>query len=232
MGVKRAENKKNYHWEIWRWEVEYERVQKASVSRSYYITSTTNVYDFLSAFPEKRTAKEFLITDLMDFLVSLQREKGYSHNSCARIGHDIAAFWNWMRRYKDQNLPSMRCDSFEARRMQIPALTEQQFFRLVDACRSAEERQVLREALLGTPVREITKILGLKGQALPHRWNRFRKRAGVPWVTMRTLSKSYRGMLLRLGAKRLTELLGTRTYESLPEPRIPDNGNTLLELAP
>src|SRR5258708_32772968 len=114
MGVKRLNNKKNYHWQIWKWEVEYEKVQKASVSRSYYITSTTNVYEFLSAFPEKRTAKEFLITDLMDFLVSLQREREYSHNSCARVGHDIAAFWNWMRRYKDADLPNMRCDSFES----------------------------------------------------------------------------------------------------------------------
>jgi hypothetical protein len=214
VGIKRTTNKKNYHWEIWQWECEYERAQKASVSYIHYVTCTNNLYDFLSAFPEKRTAGEFLITDLMDHLVSIQRERKYSHNSCARVGHDIAAFWNWMRKYKNPDLPNMRCDAFDAKRRVVPVLSNQQFLKLVDACYTQNDRDILREALLGTKVGAIKVLFGIKGQSLSYRWKRIRNRAGLPWLTMRTLHKSYRGMILRLGAEALTKLVGER--EVLP----------------
>ena len=230
MGVKRVGNKKNYHREIWQWEVQYEAVQRASVSRDYYLTCTTNVYDFLCAYPDKRTAKEFQLSDVVDYLIGLQRTKGYSHNSCARVGHDIAAFWNWMRRYKDSNLPNMRCDSFETKRMSITALSEAQFLRLVDACVTDEDRFLLREALLGTKNKDIRARAQWTPMALAYRWNRLRKRANVDWVTIRTLSKSYRAMLLRLGAEQLSRLIGARSDVPTPLPTLPDRGGKELQV--
>lgn len=221
MGVKRENNKKNYHWEIWQWEVEYEKVQRMSVGKQHYYASTTNIYDFLCAFPEKRTAKEFLITDVMDYLTSLQREKEYSHNSCARIGHDIAAFWNWMRRYKDVNLPNMRCDSFETKQYKVTALTEGQFMKLCDACWTDEDREILREALVGTKNRALRRRHQWTPTALSYRWMRIRSRAGLPWLQYRLLNKSYRALLLRLGAAALTRLIGEHTDAALPIPSLP-----------
>lgn len=232
MGVKRVNNKKNYHWEIWQWEIEYERVQRASCAHDHYVNSTTNVYDFICAYPEKRTAKEFLITDLMDHLMSIQREKNYSHNSCARIGHDIAAFWNWMRRYKDVNLPNMRCESFETRPYQVPALSENQFMKLCDACFNDEDREILREGLIGTPAKTLRRRHQWTAMALSYRWRRIRTRAGVPWIQYRLLQKSYRALILRLGAAALTKLIGEHVSDGLPLPTVPYKGRRTKAIAP
>lgn len=230
MGIKREGNKKNYHWEIWQREIEYERVQQASVSYMTYHTSTTNVYDFLKTFPDKRYAKDFLITDVVDYLISLQRERKYSHNSCARVGHDIAAFWNWMRRYKDETLPNMRVESFIARRATVTALTESQFLKLCDGCWCDEDRTIFREALIGIAAGKTASSLGLTYQALRYRWNKIRVRAGLPFLQLKKLHRSYRGLILRLGADTLTRLVGERTSVEPPVPTIPDTKGTLLSV--
>lgn len=230
MGVKRGGLKKNYKWEIWQREVEYEKVQRASVSYTTYRTSTTHVYDFVCAFPEKRYAKDFLLTDVVDYLVGLQRS-GMSQNSCARIGHDIAAFWNWMRRFKDNTLPNMRAESFQVRPPSVTTLSEHQFLKLVDACFTQEDRTILRECLIGTSTSDLAEQLRLEYRALRYRWNRITKRAGLSHLQMRKMNKSYRNLVIRMGAASLTRLVGARTDEPLPEPATLDNeGRKLIPL--
>ena len=190
-----------HEWPIWKQEVEYEAVLRSSTSRRNYIRVSGDLYDFLTAYPKHREAKQFLVTHVEDYLESVKRERG--EGAARNVYIALRAFFGWLKREKGlRHANPVTLKRHHRQRVATPLVELEQLTKLCKlADCGARDRQIVYGALSGQTRKELAQLVGLKPCSVSARFACLRAKAEFPPVPLRQLRAAYERLCMRLGAR-------------------------------
>lgn len=210
---------------IWKYEVQYEARLRACTSNKHYVRRSHELFDFLSAYPEKHDPRDYYSVDVEDWYVHLQKKRGQSVANESR--QTIRAFFNWMRDEKGVVIQNPANVPKRPRvRRQPPLLTLEQLHLLSTAAETMEQKRILSGllgGLYGRPLQQLTKLSRDKVFRL---WRLVCQTAGLTPLPPKQLVSAYRRLCLRLGEEAALQSLGLSSLGSLSSL-----SSTLLEVA-
>lgn len=203
-----------YDHPIWKYEVAYEARLRACTSNKHYVRRSHELFDFLSAYPEKVEPRDYYSTDVADWYVHLQKKRGQSVANESR--QTIRAFFNWMKDEKGVVLQNPANIPIRPRvRRQPPLLTLEQLHLLSESAQSVEMKSILSGLLGGLYGQRLQQLTGLNRDKVFRLWRHVCQTAGLTPLPPKQLVSAYRRLCLRLGEEAALQSLGLNSTLSL-----------------